>query len=31
LHAVTAFWLLVGLGVAATRLGRLIEKEQIHA
>ncbi|MCB0037667.1 MAG: hypothetical protein KDE51_26730, partial [Anaerolineales bacterium] len=31
LHAVTAFWLLIGLGVAATRLGRLMEKEQIHA
>lgn len=31
LHAVTAFWLLIGLGVAATRLGRLMEKEQLHA
>jgi hypothetical protein len=31
LHAVTAFWFLIGLGVAATRLGRLVYQEQGHA
>lgn len=27
LHAVTAFWFLIGLGVAATRLGRLLPRD----